>query len=44
MINDDMGYEVLMSTQELLQASGLSLLLNEFLCLIQSIKEFQNED
>lgn len=39
-----MGYEVLMTTQELLQASGLCLLLNEFLCLIQSIKECQNED
>lgn len=44
MIEDDMGYEILMSTPEFFQASSLSLLLNEFLRLIQSIKEHQNEE
>lgn len=39
-----MGYEVLMSTPEFLQACGLSLLLNEFLCLTESIKECQNKE
>lgn len=41
MTEDDMGYEILMSTPWVLQADGLSLMYSEFLGLTQSIQKCQ---